>query len=320
MTVKRTYIFTNAFKLDKVGNGWFARITFLILVLMQFFFNIYTPGDSDFAPLMTFVNDMMEDPQAFLLANPTPELPISEGNIVFLVSGLLLSCFVIFCVFLFCGMNLRIGRKLLNEKVASIPLIIFRSIVLTIISSFLLGLVLSLSYFLMIIAVFVLPVLMVIPGHYLSGEAGLFASIKNGINNSKGSYFTLSTNLLLILLTDMGLEIVYYLASILGLDTAALIFISAICNTYFYLLIGMMMMYLYLHVSSPKIQAEIKRQRQIEDMLVKMEMDRYYKSLQNTTKQGFLNKAEEEKPREEDKSNEKHDDSDDCESTMDDEE
>lgn len=224
------------FDIDNVGKRWGVRILYLITVVLNaaIYFNPF--ADSDFTPLNNWVNtfySMTEyDPDSYssLMAN----LPLSQGNIVFILTVLLGELIYITSAYIYASVYVRNYRMekasilsksdpdSINYAFSSLPdepikvsKLVGRIILISLVTSVVALPLLTISMYFLFFALIGLPFIFTAPVAYLSGDKGLFSSIPYVCKLSSKYYFinmrSIAIVLVAALIVDFGVP---YLANI----------------------------------------------------------------------------------------------------------
>ena len=201
------------FKIDKIGKGIFVKILFAFLVMLRIFVNTFPIGDNNFANLYSYMNAIVENPELAYTAEIS-DIPISDGNMVFIGSILVTEFLAICGYYLYVGLLIRDMRKG-DERFAPIESgKLFVRLFILISVSFILFLpatIILLYFFFILIIIF--PWLFMYPACYLSGDSGFFKSFAEVFKKSRGYYFVNVRNLAVVLLASLLLN---WIAVILG--------------------------------------------------------------------------------------------------------
>ena len=139
-----------ALKFHKLKEERFPRILFVILLAVNLFIAILSPGDRNFDALLQFLNDQIQ----LIGFNSTTEsltpsdIPLTKGNLIFLSVQILLFLFNIFMGLLYAGaytserlkQPAALGIKAMLRSLPKLILLVLMLIIPTILSSFLMWL------------------------------------------------------------------------------------------------------------------------------------------------------------------------------------
>ena len=194
------------FKIDKIGKGIVVKILFAFLVMLRIFVNTFPIGDNNFDNLYGYMNSVIENPELAYTAELS-DIPISQGNMVFIASILAEEFLAICGYFLYVGLMIRDMRKV-DEKYLPIGTSkLFVRLFILICVSFILFLpatILLLYFFIIFIIIF--PWLFMYPACYLSGDSGFFASFAEVFKKSRGYYFVNVRNLAIVMMASLLLQ------------------------------------------------------------------------------------------------------------------
>ena len=201
------------FKIDKIGKGIVVKILFAFLVMLRIFVNTFPIGDNNFDNLYGYMNTIIENPELAHTANIS-DIPISDGNMVFIGSILAVEFLAICSYYLYVGLMIRDMRKGDERFLPIAPSKLFVRLFILICVSFILfflAMILLLYFFIFFIIIF--PWLFMYPACYLSGDSGFFMSFAAVFKKSRGYYFVNVRNLAVVMLASLLLQ---WIAVILG--------------------------------------------------------------------------------------------------------
>lgn len=203
----------DVFRIDRLGKGIFSKIIFTIGLLAGVSVYLTPIGDTDFSAFITWARRIMSDYNLFMQANPM-DMPLSRGNIIYLIHTLSADFVVFFCGVLYLAAYIRQYRKdhkkedpgdsgylipprfltpISGGKLVLRMVIVFCfSLIIFIPASFV---VLYLFLFFIII----LPYVGMYPACYLSGDSGFWHSFIDMVKVTKGYYLVNARNMLLII-------------------------------------------------------------------------------------------------------------------------
>ena len=224
------------FDIDNVGKRWGVRILYLITVVLNaaIYFNPF--ADSDFTPLNNWMNtfySMTEyDPDSYssLMAN----LPLSQGNIVFLLTLLIGELIYITSAYIYAAVYVRNyrmekaaiveknGPDAINYAFATLPdepikisKLVGRILLITLVTAVVALPLLTISMYFLFFVLIGLPFIFTAPVAYLSGDKGLFKSIPYVCKLSMKYYFINMRSIAIILVAALVVDFgVPYIANI----------------------------------------------------------------------------------------------------------
>lgn len=192
----------DVFRIDRLGKGIFSKIIFTIGLLAGVSVYLTPIGDTDFSAFITWARRIMSDYSLFMQANPM-DMPLSRGNIIYLIHTLSADFVVFFCGVLYLAAYIRQYRKdhkkedpgdsgylipprfltpISGGKLVLRMVIVFCfSLIIFIPATF------SLLY-LFLIFIIILPYISMYPACYLSGDIGFFGSFTEMVKVTKGYY------------------------------------------------------------------------------------------------------------------------------------
>ncbi len=200
------------FKIDRLGKGIFAKLLFAVALLAGVSVYFTPLGDTDFTAFIVWAQNMMGNVDLMMNMSPA-DIPLSSGNIIYLLHLLAADMFVILCGFIYCGVYIRQYRLEhgVDEPGDSGYLIPPRFLVpisagklalrIFVVICFSIVMLLPLSFtvlYLFLIFIIILPVLSMYPACYLSGDSGLIGSFPEMVKVTKGYYLVNARNMSLI--------------------------------------------------------------------------------------------------------------------------
>ncbi|MBR5358688.1 MAG: hypothetical protein IK128_05700 [Clostridiales bacterium] len=194
----------NLFDIDDVGNRWGVRILYLFTVLINCAVRFNPYSDTNFDALFSWAEQVQASSEKDTYAIRLSAIPLTEGNIIFILTALSAIFLTLMASFLYSGLYIKAFRenrtklKAFGEPIKSSALA-GRMIFLT-----LHCLVIAIPFLIFIgsftlLVVVALPFLFVMPSAYLSGDYGLFSSFPNMIKRTQGYYLDRWRGILLIM-------------------------------------------------------------------------------------------------------------------------
>lgn len=215
--------------IEGMNKKWGVRSLFLVLFLLRCQVAIIPFGDSDFASFWIWYKDFSE----VVNANDTSKayemlssIPLTTGNWIYLLWSAFVLILCVVGIGLYAAMYIRSLRIQLVSKAKeagdnsfasrvrapiSVGKLVFRLIIGTIAYLVVFMMFFSILSYFAIVLIFITPIIVMIPAFYLSGDAGLIASVKQGFTYSKGYFFSLSYVVSIVLMLS------YLLNSILSI-------------------------------------------------------------------------------------------------------
>ncbi len=196
------------FKIDKIGKGIAVKILFAFLVMLRVAVNVFPIGSTDFDNLYSYANKLLEDPsiaQTMTLA----DIPISQGNLIYLAS-ILLTEFICICgYYIYVGIMIRAMRAG-DDKYKPITLsrLAGRIVILMAVTCVLFFPMSIILLYLFLFFIIIFPWLFMFPACYLSGDSGFFMSFAEVFRKNKGYYFVNVRNLAIIMMLSLFLQMI----------------------------------------------------------------------------------------------------------------
>lgn len=207
--------FLDIFKIDRLGKGIFSKVIFTFGLLAGMSVYFFPLGDNDFTRLILMMQSMMTDMDAFMNA-PVYEIPLSTGNIIYLLHVIASYIALIMCAILYSAVYVRqyrTERKDENKPGITGFLIPPKYLIpsgmgkmllrMVIVFCFLLLLFIPASMmllYLFLIFIMILPYICIYPICYLSGDAGFFESFSEMIRVTKG-YYLVNIRIMMMIVT-----------------------------------------------------------------------------------------------------------------------
>lgn len=228
--------FFEVFKIDKLGKRVFVRVLFVILLSINLFIIFHPIGDTNFDAYFSWMESMMSNPQMIETFN-IEDMPLTEGNYLFLGVAFLVAMLDISSSWLYTGLFIRKYRQKNNPKKAiSLSKLIFRLIVLIIFSVIIITIFSVFVLYLGIFFIIIFPYIIMFPACYLSGDYSLFGSFGGMVKVTNGYYLLNSRNLSLLLCTLFLGQIVVQLLS--GISEATSAAMTPFLNIFLLLSLG----------------------------------------------------------------------------------
>ena len=214
--------FKYAMNLEYGRFKWHSRILFLVIVVLNLLVNFNPYSSSDFTAFL----DYLYSPELDYMA---PEaIPITDGNIIYLLSIIGLNMLMAMIVGIFSGVlanKYDVTKDMVGEKkVNKIPL---RKCIVWIlfVILFTIPMVLSIVYS-FIIMIFLMPGIVMLPSVYLNGDVNVFKSIGRTVRLLRRGYLKTLNVVILIYLSYYILNLLSMML-IYGLSSTAAYVLSA---------------------------------------------------------------------------------------------
>ena len=196
--------FKNAVNLEHGSYVWPSRILFLVLLLLNLAFNFNPYASSDFNPLINYLYSGTED------YSETLNLPVTDGNIIFLLTLLALGIVTVIIVGIFSS---HYANRLFISKIGNVDKIKdripFRKYIVwtifVILAAVPFAFSVAYSFILVIVA---MPVMVLLPSFYLNDDCNIFRSIGRTIRHLRRSYLRTMNVIILIYLSYYLIDIV----------------------------------------------------------------------------------------------------------------
>ena len=202
----------DVFRIDRLGKGIFSKILFTFCLLAGVSVYFCPLGDTDFSAFISWAQTALNDVQILMNTDPM-DLPLTTGNIIFMMHIMSVEFMLVFCGMVYCGVYIRqyrIDHKD-NRPGDSGYLIPPRfltplsagKLVLRMVIVFCFSLIIFLPatftvLYLFLIFIIILPYISMYPACYLSGDTGFFESFAEMIRVTKGYYMVNARNMTLI--------------------------------------------------------------------------------------------------------------------------
>ena len=202
----------DVFRIDKLGRGVFAKLIFTFALLVGMSVYVYPIGDTDFSAFMAFAQNAMENMEVFMTMEPS-DLPLTTGNIIYLMHILGADMIILFCSFIYTGVYIRQYRLehagnlpgdsgfLIPPKFlisSSVGKLVLRMVIVFCFSVIIFMPVTFVVLYLFLIFIIILPYVGMYSACYLSGDSGFFGSFIEMVKVTKGYYLVNARNMLLI--------------------------------------------------------------------------------------------------------------------------
>ncbi len=194
-------IYQHILNIDDLKNKFLARFLFSFLVILKVASLLCPIGDTDFYPLYKWSLDALENPEAvgdYTLA----DLPITDGNLLYLFSILFVAWILIIGAMVYCGVYMREYRlqfagkiPMVQGKAISVGQLVFRIFHLSIIMVVLFIPILIFVLYLPLIFIIIFPCLILYVASYLSGDYSLIDSFASAIKRIRGFYIIMARDL-----------------------------------------------------------------------------------------------------------------------------
>lgn len=244
------YFFIESLKFYKLKNANIAKLFFFSIFIFNFIFLILPIGDRNLLPFLTVI---LEAPQSRFLFSNFDDLHLSNGNLIFLASRLILVVINFYFALMYTtvysseadGLNAKFGIKLALRAGAKYLLFSIVSILIFSLSSFLL-----LIPFIFFISTFIFA-----PLFFTEHKEKFIKSFKSSIEYTYGNKSTIIFSLILCLIFSSWLDRVFYIFA--GDNLISFSLISALVNTIRTLVFARLVALLYLYFTKffPKMQS-----------------------------------------------------------------
>lgn len=192
----------DVFRIDRLGKGIFSKILFTFALLAGISVYFYPLGNTDFTPFLVWAQEAMTDVD-LLMNTDIMQIPISTGNIIYIMHVMASDFIIIFCGLIYCGVYIRqyrlehkkedpgdsgylipprflipsgIGKLMLRMVIVfCFSLVIFLPAMFTLL-------------YLFLFFIIILPYISMYPACYLSGDTNFFGSFTEMIKVTKGYY------------------------------------------------------------------------------------------------------------------------------------
>ena len=240
------------FNIDNVGNRWGVRILYFVTVVLNAAIHFNPYADKDFTALSNWLMNLynmseMESGGA-VLTSP----PISEGNIIFLLTLLGGELILIGSAYIYAAVYVRLYRKekasvakkdesgAINYAVDSLPddiikpgKLVLRIVLLMLVTAVVLLPLVTIALYFMFFTIVGLPFIFTAPVAYLSGDKGIFSSIPYVAKLSLRYYFANMRSIALVLIVSVILN---FLVPLLGnVSLTAYYIVDAAATTWVFL-------------------------------------------------------------------------------------
>lgn len=201
------------FKIDKLRSTNFARILFLVLVLLNLTTVFFPLGDNDFSAFSGWYDKLYDaanknDFDTF--DDLMHHLPFTHDNYIFLLHAFIASLLTMIGGLLYTGLFIRDYRIATGkgETAISMAKLVFRIIIL-VLGTFLLATpLLIVSVLLFFVVIFIVPCAIMFRACYLSGDSGFFMSFRSIFTVTRGYYLINSKNIFLLILTGFVFDVI----------------------------------------------------------------------------------------------------------------
>ena len=255
-------VFERLFNIDDIDCKWGVRFMFLFCVIARcaVFFNPYT--DTDFSWLNSWMSnfDAADQTQSFNM-----NVPITSGNIVFLITAFL-ALFIIFTMgVLYSGLYVRSFRNRNKEKEGIRYPICFSALLKRFALLFLFYLAVSIPFIiinsnLILFFCFGFPMIFTAPACYLSGDKGMFKALPYVIRLTKGFYLVHVRSLVLIVLAFFFTDAIAGLVSYASMT--AFYILSAAFSTWITFTFGRYAGMAYCAMTDKKVRSTINNEKE----------------------------------------------------------
>ena len=250
------------FNIDDIDCKWGVRFMFLLCVLSRcaVFFNPYS--DTDFSWLNSWMSSFEAADQTERL---TMDVPLTTGNVVFLVTAF----FALFITFsmgvLYSGLYVRSFRKKNEEKEGAPKPLSYKAILKRFGLLFLFHLAVSIPFViinsnLLVIFCIGFPLVFTAPACYLSGDKGMFNSLPQVVRLTKGFYLAHVRSLVLIVLAFFFTDAIAGLVSFASMT--AFYILSAAFSTWITFTFGRYAGMAYCAMTDKKVRSTINNEKE----------------------------------------------------------
>ena len=209
------------FKIDDIGNRISVRILFVFMLMLRLSEYFFPLGDPDFSSFYNWVNYISSDMDRMMNASYA-DIPITDGNIIYIMSVLAIDMICLFCAFFYIGYYIKMKRVEEADprfKPVGTGKLIFRLIVISAVFAVLYIPLLFSVLYLFLIFIIIFPYLLIFPACYLSGDSDLFDSTLYMSRRQRGYY--------MVNLRNVSLLIMIYVIGVLLTRGVGLIFPNA---------------------------------------------------------------------------------------------
>ena len=216
------------FDIDNLGKRWGARVIFLVLIVAAAAVQFNPYADTDFSAFEGWLDSLYTAAsQNGYSMSMFVNIPLTAGNKIYVLTSVASEFLIFTGSLLYTGMFIRERRSGTTAEISggkkspdsaadaaiSIPRLILRLFVICAVCVILALPLLTISVWLLFVALLAIPFLSVLPAAYLSGDNGFFASFPYTINHVRGYYFAQWRSLCLIflvyLLSDSLVTLLY---------------------------------------------------------------------------------------------------------------
>lgn len=202
----------DVFRIDRLGKRVFSKILFTFALLIGMSVYVYPIGDTDFSAFILYMQNAMED-MNILMNMQWTDIPLSMGNIIYLLHILAADFLVLFCSVIYTGVYIRQYRIDHKDNTPGDSGYLIPPRFLTPIGAFTLVLRMVIVFcfsvvifipvafvvlYLFLFFIIILPYVGMYPACYLSGDSGFFGSFSEMIKVTKGYYLVNARNMLFI--------------------------------------------------------------------------------------------------------------------------
>lgn len=236
----------DSLRIDKTPFKWVIRFMFAAVFIITAYLLLSPFGDSDFSPLIYWINSFEEASLIDLYKSFYTEMPLSNGNLLFIFQYILIGFLLLFTCFISNSLYIRAFLK--TSARPSVVKVILRSLLLTLFISFVVLFFFNLIYY---AAIFILPILAVFSSCYVSGDFSFGRSFKNTFKFLKRSYFPSVTFSFFIGIIIGIVGFLLYFLSNSGMNAALSKILSAAFLTYSALVAGRASGLNYIFIAGP---------------------------------------------------------------------
>lgn len=180
-------IFLSALNIDDIGKRWGIRITFVILVLVNFFLAFFPIGDSDFSAMESWYENYISNPTEVLMSDQLV-LPFTTGNIIYLLVSLATVLFMVLVSIALAAIYIYISRP--DKKEISKGKVVRRTITFMLFTIVVFPILLMIFGDSFIFLTAVMPIASLIMGAYVSGDYSFGRSFGYAFRSLRFSYLS----------------------------------------------------------------------------------------------------------------------------------
>lgn len=203
----------DVFRIDRLGKRIFTKVLFTFALLFGMSVYVCPIGDTDFSAFIVYMQKAMSDME-ILMNMEWADIPLSNGNLLYMGHILAADFLVLFCSFIYTGVYIRQYRLdhkdntpgdsgyLIPPKFlipSSTSTLVLRMVIVFCFSLIIFIPATFAVLYLFLIFIIILPYVGMYPACYLSGDSGFFGSFSEMIKVTKGYYLVNIRNMLFII-------------------------------------------------------------------------------------------------------------------------